>query len=332
MPRRIDFDVVKKTFKESGYTLLETTYKNNKTQMKYICPKHPKVMQETTYQVLKKCVKTCAFCCNLMNYIDDIKEEFESRGYKLLEETYINNKNKMRFVCSKHDFEIQKITYNMFSRGQGCKYCSREQESEKKRIPLEVVKKEFEQHGYELIDDYINGEEPLRFICPKHRDKETYLRYRDLRKGVRCRYCHIDNNKGEKHFAWKGGTRQLNLYLRDKMTDWRKESYSDFNYKCVIAGTNKDLVIHHVKPFHKLRDEMLEELKIPVYKTVGEYTQKQLDLMVENLKAKHADTMGVPIERDIHTLFHKIYGYETNKEDLIEFKMEYLNGEKAGYD
>ena len=326
MPRRIIFDEVKIRFELSGYKLLETTYQNNKTKMKYVCSKHPKITQTTTYQVLLKCEKTCAVCCNKLNYIDDIKMEFEKRGYRLLDDFYINNKTKMNFICLKHDFETQEITHNQLSRNRGCKYCGREKASEKKRTPFEVIKKAFSDRGYDLIDNFfVNVDTPLRYTCQNHKNKETSLRYKDLLKGVGCKFCAIENATGENHFAWKGGTRELNFYLRGKMKGWKKESLSNFGYKCVVAGTNKDLVIHHIKPFHQLRDEMFKELNIPIYKTVGEYTQDKLDCMVEVMKEKHRNVLGVPMERDIHTLFHKKYGYKTDLDDFKQFKTRYLN-------
>jgi hypothetical protein len=45
------------------------------------------------------------------------------------------------------------------------------------------------------------------------------------------------------------------------------------------------------------------------------------------IREKHNDAMGVPIKKEMHQLFHEMYGKKnTRPENLLEFKLLYLRG------
>jgi hypothetical protein len=52
---------------------------------------------------------------------EQVKQEFEKRGLKLLETTYKNNKTKMKCICSCGE-EIEKCLDNLFIKPK-CKKC-----------------------------------------------------------------------------------------------------------------------------------------------------------------------------------------------------------------
>lgn len=54
MTKRLSFEEVQAKFKERGYRLLETEYKNNQTKMRYICSKHPNDPQAIRFKSLKR--------------------------------------------------------------------------------------------------------------------------------------------------------------------------------------------------------------------------------------------------------------------------------------
>lgn len=56
--------------------------------------------------------------------IEMVKQLFESRGYTLLETSYINNRTPLRYQCSKHG--ERRITLDHFKNGHGCAKCGRE--------------------------------------------------------------------------------------------------------------------------------------------------------------------------------------------------------------
>lgn len=119
-----------------------------------------------------------------------VKTEFEKRGYELLESEYKNVRTKMRYRCPEHPDKLTKITYNDLRNGAGCMYCGIESRDAIRRTPIEVVEKAFSDRGYILLDrDYKNGHTPLRFVCPKHPDKQTKISYTSIRQGSGCQYC-----------------------------------------------------------------------------------------------------------------------------------------------
>lgn len=169
--------------------------------------------------------------------IEEAKELFKERGLVLLEDVYISNKKKMKCCCPNHpDKEIYLKTNDIIS-GHGCKYCGIERRVLKRRVPFESVKEAFEEKGYILIStqkDYVNSSSKLRYVCPYHKDKETYLTYGSLREGHGCRYCAGEENSKrqrkdfaeiERLFAEKG-------YILLSTKEKYKNSQSQLEYIC----------------------------------------------------------------------------------------------------
>lgn len=121
---------------------------------------------------------------------EEVKKSFIDRGYVLLENEYVNNHTKMRYKCSKHPEEELTVIYSNFKRGHGCKHCGFESMAKKYRLNIEDVRSEFKKRGYQLLDEiYVNNLTPMRYSCPKHPDKNTFISYANLRKGKGCPYC-----------------------------------------------------------------------------------------------------------------------------------------------
>lgn len=116
---------------------------------------------------------------------EEVKALFDSRDYILLDEEYKDAHTKMKYICTKHPDFIQEIRYNGLQQGKGCIYCAG-----KAKHTFEEVKTAFEMCGYILLEEeYINANTKMRYHCPNHPDKDLYIRYSDLRNGVRCPYC-----------------------------------------------------------------------------------------------------------------------------------------------
>ncbi|MBM6821039.1 hypothetical protein H6A19_17195, partial [Clostridium saudiense] len=79
---------------------------------------------------------------------------------------------------------------------------------------------------------------------------------------------------------------------------------------------------HHLKSFSEIVDEMIKILNIPIYKTVGEYSEEELNQMeVLILELHYKYGLGVVITKELHDEFHKSYGYGDNTpEQFNEFK------------
>lgn len=121
-----------------------------------------------------------------------VKQQFEERGYELLETEYVNANTKMAYICSRHrDKGVQYIKYGTLSQGSGCKYCGIEKRANTQSLDFETVKKAFEERGYQLLEtEYINAQTKMAYICSKHQDEgvQTII-YNSLQQGHGCRYC-----------------------------------------------------------------------------------------------------------------------------------------------
>lgn len=192
----------------------------------------------------------------------------------------------------------------------------------------------FAEKGYELLaDDYKNNMQKLPYRCSKHPDKRLSISVANLKKAG-CPYCaserHAKRQTGEGNHNWKGGLTELNFYLRQAINDWKKLSLSNADYRCFVTGERSvKLEVHHTKSYNQIRDEVLQKLGLPLYKTVGEYTPEQFEAIIKEFRDYHLGIEGVPLLPKVHKLFHKIYGHNADSRDLLEFKDRYLRGEIA---
>lgn len=182
---------------------------------------------------------------------------------------------------------------------------------------------------YKLVSTtYKDSNEKLIFHCEKHGDFK--ISWSEMYSGKHgCKKCAIDKNKGENSWNWKGGISSLHDYLRHKIIDWKKESIRSCNYKCIITNANKNKIIHHLYSFDRILQETVEIVNLPIYQEINMYTQEELKLIEDTcLKLHYKHGLGVCLEKEIHNLFHRIYGHGNNTpEQFYEFKQRYYLGE-----
>ncbi len=130
------------------------------------------------------------------------------------------------------------------------------------------------------------------------------------------------NLKGENHSSWQGGQTEIKAYLRNNLNQWKLDSLNICNYKCIITGLNqKEMQIHHLVPFSKIFKEIWEISNLPRYQTIGEYTNKELLLIIDLFTKLHYKYgLGVFLINKLHIEFHKIYGkINFTPENFYEF-------------
>jgi hypothetical protein len=138
---------------------------------------------------------------------------------------------------------------------------------------------------------------------------------------------HIDPLKGERNGNWQGGISELYAHLRRNIAEWKIASIKSSKYKCVITGGEFD-DIHHLYSFDSIVQDTLSNLNLSLEQSINLYTPEELKMIEQECLRIHMENIGVCLRRDVHILFHKIYGYGNNTlEQFKEFKDKYLNNE-----
>ena len=111
---------VKKSLKYKSYELISKVYVNAHTKLECICPNGHKYY--ITWNNWRKGAE-CFECFGSKKLtIDFIKEEFEKEGYILLSTEYINNSNKLNYICP--NGHVHSISWNNWQAGKRCKKCN----------------------------------------------------------------------------------------------------------------------------------------------------------------------------------------------------------------
>jgi hypothetical protein len=319
-------------------------YINSQTILKYYCEKHVDrgLLSRNVAKFLYS-EKGCKYCGydisseknkTIRNiFYEDVKKDFEKRGYTLLSPNYENNRQQLSYICSLHPHKIQTITYSRLKQGQGCSLCGDERTAQSKILDISVVRQEFEKRNLTLIsENYYHSEQQLDFICNIHKEEGIqHISYESLKYSMYgCTYCARQSRSGKNHHNYKGGLTSINSYLRGRTRCWTFDSFNYYNRTCIITGIKKGKrVVHHLYGFDKIVNETLSELNYPIYKDITKYTYKELT-DIENLclKKHYEHGFGVCLISDIHELFHSYYGKGNNTpEQFYEFQEKIKNGE-----
>jgi hypothetical protein len=334
MPKQITIEQMQELAKQKGGKCLSKAYRYAKEKLVWKCDKGH--IWETAPMHIKQgtwcpiCSKDRTFNIKQFNkrkYKDkeynfqQLKELAREHNGHLLSDQYVNNKVAYTWQCSKgHVWECR--VKNIRS-GNWCAKCAADDRKQNELQQMKSLAKQRE--GLCLSDSYVTDQSNMLWQCSNgHRWEATPA---NVKRGKWCAICAL--RKGDNNNKWKGGITPLSNYLRNNMKKWKKESFKKYGKKCAITNSEDGIIhIHHIKHFNVIRDEVLNKYDIPLYHTINEYDPEMLDFIIEKLKEKHEEMMGIPIRKEIHILFHKIYGKEnTTIEDLKEFKQRFLAGE-----
>lgn len=122
----------------------------------------------------------------------------------------------------------------------------------------------------------------------------------------------------------------LQKFFRGHIQNWKNKSMEQCGYQCVLTGDN-DFDIHHIIGFNTILKEALDEmtsLGITIHTDICYYSKEELDeilLLFNRIHDKYP--LGVCIRKDIHVLFHSIYGSGGNTEQQWnQFVKDYKDG------
>ena len=118
--------------------------------------------------------------------------------------------------------------------------------------------------------------------------------------------------------------------FRGHIQDWKNKSMELYGYKCIFTGS-KNYAIHHIYGFNKILEEVFQEVEkiMPLISdNPGDYSKDELETMIKIFQEIHNKyPLGVCVRKDIHDLFHKIYGSGGNNEEQWDkFVFDFNNG------
>ncbi len=299
---RLSYKEVKEIFRKGGCTLISKEYKNSRELLDYqcSCTRFAKISL-SNFKKGQRC-KKCAIERNIernaekrRKTIKEVKEIFKKGGCELLEYIYIDSHIKMKFLC---DCEREaEITLHSFQMGHRCMKCAIEERAEQLRYSYKEVKEIFRKGGCTLISkEYKGSGYKLEYLCDCGRPAE--IRFTDFQSGQRCIECAIERRSGENHYNYNPNlTDEERIIGRNykEYVEWRTKVYKRDDYTCHINGEKGVyLIAHHLESYDVNID---------------------LRLVVLN---------GITMSKELHTLFHNIYGYGNNTTaQFKEFQKNY---------
>jgi hypothetical protein len=315
---KLTYDQIRNEINISGCLLLSESYVNSSTKLKIKC-KCGNIFYKTYNEFNSQNQKQCPECGiklrseNQKLTYEYVKSYLQNEGYEILQDYFINTSTKIKIKCSNgHEYFVK---FNTFKNGNRCGECCGNQ-----KYTIEEVSLYMDSLGFKLLSKkYINNKEKLFIQCPEgHIFESTFTHFKNSHS---CKICSLNGRSGENHYSWKGGIKPIYNYLRSKLYEWKKESIKNCNNKCIITGIEDHIDIHHLYGFDLILDELLELTKIPLKSTIGEYSNKELEILEENcIRLHYKYPLGVCLTDEMHDEFHKIYGYGKNTpEQFYEF-------------
>jgi len=177
-------EYIKGYFEEKGCELLEEEYKNSGAKMRYKCCCGN--ISKITFSKFKM-GRRCAKCGGNSIYVfEDVKQYFKYHNCELLEKKYINNKTKMKYICSCKN--ISKISFSNFRKGHRCEKCGLKKLSERNMLLYKDVKQYFKDHGCKLLEKKYSGvHTPMKYKCSC--GNISKINFHNFKVGQRCLKC-----------------------------------------------------------------------------------------------------------------------------------------------
>jgi hypothetical protein len=119
--------------------------------------------------------------------IEFIRHEFKKEGYILLSEEYVNNSQKLEYVCPKG--HLHSVTWGHWNTSKvRCPYCSKNI-----KYNIDFARKQFIKIGYQLLEvEYVSSKSNMKYKCDK--GHIGYMSLYSIMKGHRCSIC-MNNKK-----------------------------------------------------------------------------------------------------------------------------------------
>lgn len=242
---KLSYEYVKEFFKKANCTLLEDSYKNSWTKLKFICH-----CGNTHYITFNKFQyrKRCAKCGNNIKDYKEVKTYFDNANCELLSLEYKDVKSELEYICPKG--HLCTTTFARFQKGQRCKKCAIFNIHEPKRQKaLEFIKSQ----GYKIVDssNYKNRDSYILIKCPNNHSYQ--VKWGNFQIGARCATCQHINFRGKNNPNWIDGLSKIRkserYAVRQPSHSWKNSLLWKYNFicqKCKKQLRKKHLVGHHL--------------------------------------------------------------------------------------
>ena len=192
----------KKKHPKAGLIYKEVDYKNNRTKVKIICPKHGAFFQRPYSHLNGSGCDKCGnerraktLSSDKEKFIRDAKKKHPEANLNYEEVDYKDAHTKVKIICPKHGYFLQTPGSHLY--GRGCKACGYERNSKTLSSDLDTfIMKAKEKHPEEDLNyeevEYKNNKIKVKIICPKPNHGAFFQKPNSHLNGngcPKCQYC-----------------------------------------------------------------------------------------------------------------------------------------------
>ncbi len=298
--KRKTINEVRDIFKSNNCQLLETTYINNRTPMRYKCYcGRIDYIRLDNFQKGSRCGECGREKTKKSNSLslEEVRKVFSVNNCTLLESEYQNAHTLMEYRCSCGN--IARITLSNFKAGCRCAECKSVKIKERLQYSQEEVMTILKQNNLEILSEYDGYHSNITYKCLKC----TYIGKRSLSSIIcalyPCKNCYIENITGENSIHWKNDLTQEfreNGRATNEDYEWKRIVKERDNFTCQCCNRRGvEIHAHHINNYADFPEHRYE---------------------ISN---------GITLCKECHIQFHKNYGKKMNNiVQLEEFISKFI--------